>query len=199
MKCLISGIMAPGIAGLKPRLPKPNGKLSKEETRRLDHDYRIHRNESLALRNHREAMLLAKSRGTLIEKRMVTLQAAYLLTTFRQRVMVEPSSLARRLVDGGFVAEERRTEVQEMVKHDLYGMLRDLASLPSQIADPDWVKKIDSDLREQVEEDDDGEDAGGGFVEHPSELRRRAEQAERRREKKTQVMRKLREELRVKS
>jgi hypothetical protein len=54
-----------GIAGLKPRAPKPegNGKLSKEESRALDRDYRIQRNQSLQLRNHREQMLLAKARG----------------------------------------------------------------------------------------------------------------------------------------
>ena len=143
-------------------------------------------------------MLLGKSRGELIEKKLVTLQKAYLLTAFRARVLAEPSSLARRLVDGGFVAEERRSEVQEMIKHDLDGMLRDLANLPSQIADPNWIQKIDSDLRVQVE-DDDGEDAGGGFVEDPSKLRRRTEQAEQRREKKTATMRRLREEGRSKS
>ena len=33
---------------------------------------------------------------------------------------------------------------------------------------------------------DDGEAAGGGFVEDPSKLRRQTEQAERRREKKTE-------------
>ena len=138
-------------------------------------------------------MLLAKSRGELIEKRMVMLQAAYLLTAFRQRVMVEPSNLARRLVDGRFVEEQRRAEVQEMVQHDLYAMLKDLANLPSQISDPNWIQKIDGDLRDQVQ-DDDGEAAGGGFVEDPSKLRRKTEQAERRREQKTQVMRRLRAE-----
>ena len=127
------------------------------------------------------------------------LQAAYLLTAFRARVLAEPSSLARRLVDGGFVAEQRRTEVQEMIKHDLYGMLRDLANLPSQIADPNWIQKIDSDLRAQVEVDDGEAGGGGGFVEDPSKLRRRTEQAEQRREKKTETMRRLRAEGRVKS
>ena len=125
-----------GLKGIKPRLEKPNGKLSREEAHRLDLAYRIHRNEALQLRNHREAMLLARSRDLLVEKKLVTLQAAYVLTSLRARVLTEPSSLARRLVDGGFVAEERRTEVQEMVKHDLYGMLKDLANLPSQISDP---------------------------------------------------------------
>ncbi|MET0502676.1 MAG: hypothetical protein ABW172_14240 [Candidatus Binatia bacterium] len=99
--------------------------------------------------------------------------------------------MVRRLVDGGFVAEQRRTEAQEMIKHDLYAMLRDLASLPSQVADPDWMKKIDSDLRDQVK---DEEVAGGGFVPDPSSARRRTEQAERRRAQKTAVMRKLRVE-----
>jgi hypothetical protein len=84
-----------------------------------------------------------------------------------------------------------------MVKNDLYGMLRDLPNLPVQIADANWIKKIDSDLRDQVEDGDDGEASGGGFVEDPSKLRRRSEQAERRREKKTETMRRLRAEGRI--
>jgi hypothetical protein len=183
-----------GLKGIKPRLEKPNGKLSREEAHKLDREYRIHRNQALQLRNHREGMLLAKSRGQLIEKKLVTLQAAYLLTAFRSRVLAEPSSLAPRLVDRGFVAEERRTEVQKMIKHDLFAMLRDLANLPSQISDPNWTERIDSDLRDQVEDDDDGKAGGGGFVEDPSKVRRQAEQAEQRREKKTESMRRLREE-----
>ena len=66
-----------GLSGIKPRLRKPNGKLSREEAQQLDREYRVHRNEALQLRNHREAMLLAKSRNELIEKKLVTLQAAY--------------------------------------------------------------------------------------------------------------------------
>jgi hypothetical protein len=125
------------------------------------------------------------------------LQAAYLLTAFRQRVMVEPSNLARRLVEGRFVEEPRRTEVQEMIKNDLYAMLKDLADLPSQIADPNWIRKIDSDLRDHGEDDDDEKDSAGGFVEDPSKVRRQAEQAERRREQKSQTMRRLRAEGRM--
>jgi hypothetical protein len=80
-----------------------------------------------------------------------------------------------------------------MIKDDVRAMLEDPANLPNQIVDANWVQKIDPDLRSQVGRDD-GEDTEGGFVEHPSGLRRRAEQAERRREKKTEAMRKLREE-----
>ena len=111
------------------------------------------RTAAVRVNRMRAEMLLARARGELIEKRLALLQVSYLLTVFRQRVLTEPSSLARRLVDGGFVAEQRRTEVQEMIKHDLCRMLKDLAHLPSQIADPNWIKKIDSDLREQVEGD----------------------------------------------
>jgi hypothetical protein len=186
-----------GLQGIKPRLEKPNGKLSREEAHRLDREYRIHRNQALQLRNHREAMLLAKSRNQLIEKKLVLLQCSYLLTALRSRVLAEPSNLARRLVDGGFVAEERRTEVQEIIKHNLYAMLKDLANLPSQISDPNWVQKIDSDLRDQGEDDDDEKDSAGGFVEDPSKVRRQAEQAERRREQKSQTMRRLRAEGRM--
>jgi hypothetical protein len=119
-----------GLSGIKPRLPKPNGKLSREEAHKLDREYRIHRNEALALRNHREGMLLAKSRGALIEKKMVMLQADYLLSAFRQPVMAEPASLARRLVDKGFVEQKRRIEAQAMIRDDLYAMLKALANLP---------------------------------------------------------------------
>jgi hypothetical protein len=114
------------------------------------------------------------------------LQAAYLLIAFRARVLAEPLSLARRLVHGGFLEEKRQHEVQAMIKDDVCAMLKDLANLPSQIADPNWVQKIDSDLRAQVD-DDEGEDAGGGFVAHPSGLRRQAEQAQERRRKKTET------------
>jgi hypothetical protein len=85
-----------------------------------------------------------------------------------------------------------------MIKNDLWGMLEELANLPGQIGDPDWVQKIDPDLRSQVEDDDSEDAGGGGFVAHPSGLRRQAEQAEKRRAKKTETMRKLRAQGRVK-
>ena len=60
-----------GIAGLKPRVsgPKPDGRLSKAESRALDREYRVQRNETLRLKNFREQMLLAKARGELIVRR----------------------------------------------------------------------------------------------------------------------------------
>jgi hypothetical protein len=75
-----------GIACLKPRAPKPegNGKLSKEESHALDAEYRRQRNLALQLKNRREQMLSAKARGELNEKRLVQLQASFLLTAMRR-------------------------------------------------------------------------------------------------------------------
>lgn len=75
-----------GIAGTKPRGPKleGDGHLSRQESRALDREYRLQRNQSLQLKNHREQMLLAKSRGELIEKRLVELQASFLLVSMRR-------------------------------------------------------------------------------------------------------------------
>ena len=84
-------------------------------------------------------------------------------------MLAEPLSLARRLVHGGFLEEKRQHEVQAIIKDDVCAMLKDLANLPSQIADPNWVQKIDPDLRAQAE-GEDGEDAGG-LVEHPSAIK----------------------------
>jgi hypothetical protein len=79
-------------------------------------------------------MLLTKRRGELIERKTVMLQVAYRLTSFRARVP-EPSSLARRLVDGGF-EEKRRCEVQEMVKNDFCAMLKVLPVCPGELPIP---------------------------------------------------------------
>ena len=88
-----------GIAGVKPRVsgPKRDGHLSKQESRALDHEYRIQRNETLRLKNHREAMLLAKARGELILRDLVEKQAAYLLISMRQRMLAVPQAYAGRL------------------------------------------------------------------------------------------------------
>ena len=80
----------------------------------------------------------AQKRGELIPKRLACLQVAFLLTSFRQRVLAEPVTLARRLIQAGFLEEKHRHEAQELIKVDLSEMLEELADLPSRVADPDW-------------------------------------------------------------
>ena len=78
-----------GIAGLKPRASKPegDGKLSKQESHALDAEYRRQRNLALQLKNRREQMLSAKARGELAEKRLVELQASFLLVGMRRQAL----------------------------------------------------------------------------------------------------------------
>ena len=78
-----------GIAGLKPRASKPEGggKLSKQESHALDAEYRRQRNLALQLKNWREQMLSAKARGELVEKRLVELQASFLLVGMRRQAL----------------------------------------------------------------------------------------------------------------
>ena len=58
----------------------------------------MQRNETLRLKNFREAMLLAKARGELIERRLVEFQAAHLLIAMRQRALAVPQAYAGRLL-----------------------------------------------------------------------------------------------------
>jgi hypothetical protein len=88
-----------GLQGIKPRLSKPaggNGKLSKQEAHKLDREYRIHRNQALQLRNHREQMLLAKSRGELITREKAALEASYLVRSLQQKIWYFPRSVWER-------------------------------------------------------------------------------------------------------
>jgi hypothetical protein len=57
----------------------------------------VQRNETLRLKNHREAMLLAKARGELILRDLVEKQAAYLLIAMRQRMLGVPQAYAAGL------------------------------------------------------------------------------------------------------
>jgi hypothetical protein len=94
-------------------------------------------------------MLLAKSRNQLIEKKLVMLQAAYLLTGMRQRVLSFPHALPRRLVG------KNEHEIGQILREECHALLRDLATWPERMTDPDWIEKIDPDLRGQVGDADD--------------------------------------------
>ena len=88
-----------GIEGSKPGAgpPKPDGKVSKAESHALDREYRIQRNQTLALKNNRERMLPAMARGELVEKRLVELQASFLLIAMRRRALTLPQAYCDRL------------------------------------------------------------------------------------------------------
>ena len=71
-------------------LSKPsggNGKISRAESHALDVEFPKQGNQQLALKNNREQMALEQARGALIEKETAIMQAGYLLSSFRQRVL----------------------------------------------------------------------------------------------------------------
>jgi hypothetical protein len=85
---------------------------------------------------------------------VATLQAAYLLRAFKTRVLQEPASLARRLVQAKLVEEKCRLTLVEMIRDDLCAMRDELAELPLKATAPDFVVET-VDLRPQVETDGD--------------------------------------------
>ena len=63
----------------------------------LNAEYRRQRNPALQLKNRREEMLSARARGELIERRLVQLQASFLLTAMRWQALALPQALCDRL------------------------------------------------------------------------------------------------------
>ena len=187
-----------GVKGSKRRVPGENSaekadrKVSKVELSRLNRQYLESRNRAQAAKAAAAEMEIAARRGKLISKRLACMQVAYLLTCHRQQVLAEPAILARQLVAGGFLEEKHEHEARELVKSSLSAMLEELSDLPRRVADPAWAEKIDPDLRSQVEGDGETE-----RVTDPSGIRRKNEQAKRRREQKTKAMRKARAEKRA--
>jgi hypothetical protein len=126
-----------GIPGVKPRVPgpKPDGKLSREESRALDKEYRMQRNQTLALKNMQAQMLLAKARGELIEKRLVQLQASFLLTAMRRQALALPQAYCDRLAAAG-----DPLEVKAILDDAMRGLLTEVADLPNRIDAAAWER-----------------------------------------------------------
>jgi hypothetical protein len=127
-----------GIAGLKPRAPKPEGygKPSRGELHALDREYRIRRNEALELKNRRELILLAKARGELILRDLVEKQATYLLIAMRQRMLDVPRAYAGRLV--GLNAHE----ASQVLRAAMIECLEELRDLPAKVTDASWLERV---------------------------------------------------------
>jgi hypothetical protein len=87
----------------------------------------------------------------LISRKLAGFQLGYLLTVFRQRTLLAPGRIAGKLAVLGLVDAAKEHSTAEAIKEDVYVLLEDLADLPGQVTDPDWLQKIDGDLREQVE------------------------------------------------
>lgn len=174
-----------GVTGAKPRVPGAggNGKPTKEELGALNREYLNSRNRSQAAKAESAEIALMERKGTLVPRRMVALQCAFLLSAFRQRVQSEPTQLARQLVLGGHLEETHQHGAQELIKGALCAMLHELANLPARLADPNWAAQIDDDLLVRV----DGVEAGEPRT--PQEAKARAAKARGRAARKLETQR----------
>jgi hypothetical protein len=174
-----------GVSGAKPRLPKaePNGEpASKEEIARLSAEYLRTRNEQMRAKALSAQMKLAKERGELISKELVSRQAAFIFTSLRQSVLNFPSTYARQMV--GLTDPRQAKEALTKTAHEF---LTELSNFPEKCIDPGWLETLEGDQ-------DHGErlrPADGPTI------RVEEQKAKRRRAKKTQTMRKLRERART--
>jgi hypothetical protein len=180
-----------GITGSKPRVPgaSGNGKPTKAELGALNREYSRARNRAQAAKAEAAEMAVAEKKGTLISRQLVILQAAYLLTAFRGRVLSEPGVLTGRLLRERLIEAKDQHAVRELVTSDLFEMLENLAKLPSQVVDQN---NIDEDLAGQLE-------GISEFRQTPWQAKAAAEKARVRREQKAATERKRRAEGRVKS
>ena len=182
------------------KAPKPENAKSRLSSRpgpriaQLSEEYLEIRNRAQAAKAFMAETQAAKQRGELISRKLVDMQAAYLLTTFRQRCLLEPATIAHQLASLALIDAAKEHDISEVIRERIYALLTDLSNLPAQVTDPNWLEKIDGDLLNQVE----GDGESGGRVTDPSGIRRKDEQSKRRREKKTETMRRLRAEGRVK-
>jgi hypothetical protein len=130
-------------------------------------------------RHHREAMAIAERRGQLIEKRLASRQAQYVMICFRQAVLNFPSRYSRRMV--GIASEHEARQVLTKAAHEF---LTELAGFSEKIVDPEWMKT--------AVEADGQESARPVAPATGQEIKREQEKAKARRKKKAATMRKLR-------
>jgi hypothetical protein len=120
---------------------KPRFKSAREELPQLNREYLQNRNRQIAARAFVAETEAAVKRGELVSRKLVKLQAAFLLTGLRQRVLSFPYALPQRLVG------KTQHEIAMILREECHAMLRDLAAWPEKMTDPNWFQKIDADLR----------------------------------------------------
>jgi hypothetical protein len=131
------------------------------------------RTAMVKLRAERDALVVAKARGDLIDRRQAHFALGFLLTGCRQRLLSFSYSLPPRLV-----GKDAHT-IGMIVKEEVHSLLHELARLPSGLEDPTWVDRIDEDFR-PVEE----KGTGNGDKDKERAQAQRQRYNERRRERR---------------
>ena len=82
-------------------------------------------------------MAAAVRRGELIEKRLVTTQASYLLTAMRQKILNLPQTYSRRLVG----LNDR--EIAQVLEGAAHSILNEIKDLPNTVTNPHWLASLE--------------------------------------------------------
>ena len=69
--------------------------------------------------------------------------AALNLVCFRQRTLLAPTAIARRLVNLNLVEPANEHAVSEAIRKDIHALLTDLANLPEKITNESWLKELE--------------------------------------------------------
>ena len=77
----------------------------------------------------------SKARGELIEKRLVEIQAAFLLVSMRRSALAMPQALCDRLA-----ATADPDEVKAILDEAMRGLLTEAADLPNRIDAAEWAR-----------------------------------------------------------
>jgi hypothetical protein len=109
-----------------------------ETSVQLGEQYLRERNKQMRAKRLTAEMVLARERGDLIEKELVSRQLTFILIAFRQSVLAWPGKL-RAAIGEGFtheMAQKARGLAHETLKH--------LEKLPETI-EPDWLEKLEGE------------------------------------------------------
>jgi hypothetical protein len=128
-----------GVKKAKRRLPKLPASPEAHDLEELSSQYLQERNAAMRAKRLAAEMTLAQQRGELIEKKLATRQAAYLLIGFRQKALRLPHQL-RVKFGPEVITEERFNYLKELVD----GMLTELAYLPNTVQ-PDWLERLEEE------------------------------------------------------
>ena len=121
-----------GVKNAKPRLSsKPGPRIGA-----LSEEYLEIRNQQLRAKAFLAEMAAAVRRGELIEKRLVTTQASYLLTAMRQKILNLPQTYSRRLVG----LNDR--EIAQVLEGAAHSILNEIKDLPNTVTNPHWLEAL---------------------------------------------------------
>lgn len=122
-----------GVKNAKPRLSsKPGSRIGA-----LSEEYLEIRNQQLRAKAFLAEMAAAVRRGELIEKRLVTTQASYLLTAMRQKILNLPQTYSRRLVG----LNDR--EIAQVLEGAAHSILNEIKDLPNTVTNPHWLASLE--------------------------------------------------------